>query len=407
MTTETLQPSSSVASENTNSTIHQTPQKLTRVMHVINGEHYSGAERVQDLLAMCLPAEGFEVGFCCIKRGRFEETRVSQNARLYSLPQWSKFDLRVAWRLAKIIRREDYQLVHAHTPRSALVASIASRLTRRPLVYHVHSPTSRDSTRWLHNKLNTLAENWGIKRASRLITVSSSLRRHMQSQGVAPDRITVVPNGVPATSKRRGEQLPGTTWTLGTVALFRPRKGTEVLLDTVGILRQQGHDVRLRAVGPFETTEYEAGLKQQAATLGIEDAIDWTGFTTDVNAELQKMDLFVLPSLFGEGLPMVVLEAMAAGVPVVGTDVEGVPEAIRDHVDGMIAQAHDPQDLARAIAEVIGDQVDWSSLRESAIDRHAECFSDQSMAKGVAEVYRSILNREPKALASDDSMRNI
>jgi glycosyltransferase involved in cell wall biosynthesis len=184
---------------------------------------------------------------------------------------------------------------------------------------------------------------------------------------------------------------PQGEWTLGTVALFRPRKGTEVLLEALAILRRDGHAVRLRAVGPFETPEYERWLKDRARQLAVEDAVEWTGFTRDVNAELQRFDLFVLPSLFGEGLPMVVLEAMAAGVPVVGTRVEGVPEAIRDGLDGALAAPGDSEDLARAMGRVISGALDWTRLRESARQRHAEKFSDASMARGVAGVYRHIL----------------
>ena len=164
-----------------------------------------------------------------------------------------------------------------------------------------------------------------------------------------------------------------------------------MLLDAMAILRDQGHSVRLRAVGSFETEEYGQQLKEQAERLDLVDSIEWTGFTRDVNAELVQMDLFVLPSLFGEGLPMVVLESMAAGVPVVGTKVEGVPEAIRDGIDGLLANPSDPADLATAIAKVADGTVDWKELRQSAITRHAERFSDHAMAAGVAEVYRSLL----------------
>ena len=72
--------------------------------------------------------------------------------------------------------------------------------------------------------------------------------------------------------------------------------------------------------------------------LGVGDAIEWTGFTQNIAAELRVMDLFVLPSLFGEGLPMVVLEAMAAGLPVVASRVEGVPEAIRHREEGLLVE---------------------------------------------------------------------
>ncbi len=103
------------------------------------------------------------------------------------------------------------------------------------------------------------------------------------------------------------------------------------------------------------------------------------------------MDLFVLPSLFGEGLPMVVLEAMAAGVPVIAARVEGIPEAIRDGVDGLLAAPADAGDLAAAIARYVQGAVDWTSIRASAHCRQAEKFSDRSMAQGVAKIYRRVL----------------
>ena len=88
---------------------------------------------------------------------------------------------------------------------------------------------------------------------------------------------------------------------------------------------------------------------------------------------------------------MVILEAMAGGVPVVATHVEGVPEAIRNEIDGLIARPNDADDLADTIARVIQGKADWSQLRTSAHQRHAECFSDRSMAQGVARVYGRVL----------------
>ncbi len=360
-----------------------------RVLHVINGEHYSGAERVQDLLARRLPEFGYEVGFACLKPDRFPTMRCAQDAPLYELPMRTRFDLRTIPKLVKIIRQGDYRIVHAHTPRTAMFGRIASAITRVPMVYHVHSPASRDTTRGFRNRINALAERLSVSGSARLIAVSESLGRHMQRVGFAANRISVVPNGVPQVDGRPATPPQG-RWTLGTVALFRPRKGTEVLLEAMALLRQKGIDVSLRAVGPFETPDYEARIKALVSRLGLKDLVEWTGFTQDVGAELREMDLFVLPSLFGEGLPMVVLEAMAGGVPVIASRVEGVPEAIRDGVDGVIAEPNDPADLARAIGDVAGGKVDWSALQSSALARHAERFSDRSMAAGVAQVYREI-----------------
>jgi glycosyltransferase involved in cell wall biosynthesis len=213
----------------------------------------------------------------------------------------------------------------------------------------------------------------------------------MIRQGIPPERVNVVHNGVPALYEVPFRRTPRAQWMLGTVALFRPRKGLEVLLDALAILRRQGCSFRLKAVGAFESPDYERSILAQAERLGLSETIEWTGFTSDVTSELLTMDLFVLPSLFGEGLPMVVLEAMAAGVPVVASAVEGVPEAIRNRRDGLLAIPGDADDLAGTLASVIDGHEDWQSLRFSAIKRQGQLFSDESMARGVAEIYRSVL----------------
>ena len=97
--------------------------------------------------------------------------------------------------------------------------------------------------------------------------------------------------------------------------------------------------VRLHAVGPFESVEYEREVTALADSRGLRGAVTWAGFKTDIAAEFARMHLFVLPSLFGEGMPMVLLEAMAAGLPVVSTRVEGIPELVRNGQDGLAGRS--------------------------------------------------------------------
>lgn len=365
------------------------PTKLRPVLHVINGEHYSGAERVQDLLAARLPQSGFEVGFVCVKPGKFPSARQYRSAAIWEAPMKSRFDWRAIKQVSQIAKEGRFEIIHAHTPRSAVVARAAAALTGLPMVYHVHSPTSRDTTHRLRNRLNHWIERVSLTRIAALIAVSESLRRHMLSLGYPSSRVFTVPNGVGVPHVQRDATRPG-SWTLGMTALFRPRKGLESLLDALAILYRQGVPLRLRAVGPFETDEYKNEIHQRIDRLGIGHLIDWTGFVTDVATELTKMDLFVLPSLFGEGLPMVVLEAMAAGVPVIATRVEGVPEAIEHGVSGLIANPNDPVSLADCIRSVVEGHSDWSALRQCALVRHATHFSDSLMAARLADVYRRI-----------------
>ncbi|MFT5301850.1 MAG: glycosyltransferase involved in cell wall biosynthesis, partial [Mariniblastus sp.] len=99
----------------------------------------------------------------------------------------------------------------------------------------------------------------------------------------------------------------------------------------------------------------------------------------------------VLPSLYGEGLPMVVLEAMANGVPVVASRVEGIPEAVRDGIDGLIFEPSNPTDLAGKLERLVGDLDRWKSMSESSLARQRNELSDLSMAHGVATIYDGLL----------------
>lgn len=367
------------------------PRRVGRVLHVINGEHYSGAERVQDLLAGRLPEFGFEAGLACVKPSRFPLVYKSRGALIFSTPMASKWDLRPVRQILQLVRGGRFDLIHAHTPRTALLGAMAAALARVPLVCHVHSPAARESTSALRNLAGAMVEQVGFRRASALIAVSQSLGRRLCRWRRFRDRVFVVPNGVPGREPRPARGAGETGWTLGTIALFRPRKGLEVLLQSLALLRWKGLPVALRAVGEFETPEYRRQILARADALGLAESIEWTGFARDVDRQLARMDVFVLPSLFGEGLPMVVLEAMAGGVPVVATRVEGTPEAIRDGQDGILVEPSDPRELAEGISQLILGELDWEMLRASALRRHEECFSDRAMTAGVAEVYRRVL----------------
>ena len=372
-----------------------------RVLHLINGEHYAGAERVQDLLAGRLGEFGFEVGFACLKPGSFAEARTARGAPIHDLPMRCKLDLSPIWKLARLLRDEHYDLLNTHTVRGALIGRLAARWAGVPMVHHVHSPASAESTHRLRNRLNARVERWALKKAAALIGVSHAMGAHAVAQGFDPRRVCVVHNGVPATrpptTRDAWRDGPRDHWTIGTIALFRPRKGIETLLRAFAKLRDQHLPVRLRAVGKFETPVYRREIDALVDELRLADAIDWTGFTNDVHRELTQMDLFVLPSLFGEGLPMVILEAMAAGVPVVATRVGGASEAIRDGLDGLLAIPGDADDLACLMQRVLSDRASWSAIRHSAHERQTKRFSDRSMAEGVAGVYRRVLAEQKRS----------
>ncbi len=367
-----------------------------KVLMVVNGEVYGGAERALDHLALRLGEHGFEVAFACLKPGRFPEVRQAQDTPLFEVPMRNRFDLRPVRKLVKLVRREQFEVIYAHTARTAMIASIVSRITGIPFVYHVQSPTARDTANRWKNFVNAAIERISLTRASALVPVSQSLGEYVRSQGFSAQMVSVVPNGSPcraAAEWRNWSQgnPDQTEWTIGMTALIRPRKGIEVLLRAVAQLKKEGLPVRLRVVGPFETEAYGQKVKTLVDELDVADRIDWVGYTRDTNGELDKMDVFVLPSLFGEGTPLVLLEAMAAGLPIVTTRVEGNPELIRDGRDGLIVEPNDPQALAEALRSMIHGEVDLDSFRRSAREHHAVKFSDRAMAVGMASVLRRAL----------------
>jgi glycosyltransferase involved in cell wall biosynthesis len=377
-----------------------TPVPAFRVLHVVNGEHFSGAERVQSHLGRCLPAQGVTADFACVKPGRFADMLDSRCdlptgenwGRGYRVKMRGRWDFVQSKRLADIVRKENYAILHAHTPRTAMLASAASRITGVPWVYHVHSPAARDSARPISNRINAWIERRSLANCAHIVCVSNSLREELIRTGHDAQRVSVVHNGVPAIRpERTARPVVGGPWVIGMIALMRNRKGLEVALDALARVRQHGYDVTLRCIGPFETDAYRKKIDRRVSDLEIGPHLDWVGFTQNVPSELARLDAMVLPSLFGEGLPMVVLEAMAAAVPVIATRVEGTPEAVRHGVEGLLAEPRDAESLAEQIESLVSGRYDWETMAEAAAARHGEHFSDITMARATANMYRKLL----------------
>jgi glycosyltransferase involved in cell wall biosynthesis len=157
-------------------------------------------------------------------------------------------------------------------------------------------------------------------------------------------------------------------------------------------LKATGRSVTLELIGGFETTEYQRHIMGMVEELKLHDVVEWTGFTSDVPEAIRRLDALVLPSLFGEGMPMVVLEALSAAVPVVATSVEGTPEVVRDGVEGVLAEPQSAESLVKKIEELISNRSRWIEMSDRAMARHRAEFSDVRMAGGVAATYDRVLH---------------
>ena len=372
-----------------------------RVLHLINGEYFGGSARVL-LNYLAASARQADVAVGVFFRGELERRLEAMEVPVAQIAMRGRMDLSAARQVVRLARRHRADIVHTHQVRNTLVGRVAARVDGRPVVTHLHSPAFRESTSGMRNRLTG-----GIDRAlagwtRRFIAVSDSLAREAVRVGIRSERIRVVPNGVPlppiadATVREdvRAELgLAPDAELVGMVANFRPRKGTEVLIEAMALGVGPTTAAHLLLVGePFREPgrDYGRELAALVATRNLSPRTTMTGFRSDPERLMAALDVLVLPSLFGEGLPMVLLEAMGAGVPVVSTPVEGIVELVRDGETGRLVAPDDPAALGQAIAWVLEDPVRRRALGAAARETIIAGYTDERMATGIEAVYAEL-----------------
>ncbi len=370
-----------------------------RVLHLLNGEHFSGVESVVVGLVRKHDPTSVTPFIVCLIDGALRQQARDLCLPVRVLPMRGRLDLVPAWSLASYVRRNGIDLIHAHTLRANLVGSLAARLAGVPILVSIHSPARHETTHRIRNRVNSALERCLTALTNGYIAVSDDLRREMQAAGVRADLITVVRNGIDVERHGRGRRellrrelgVGGDEPVVGTIALLRPRKGVEVLLGAVEQLVRLHPKSRFVVCGGGEDSAYVDELLRLRDALSLGDRVRFLGFRRDVPYVLAGLDVFVLPSLFGEGLPMVVLEAMAAGKPVVATRVGGIGEAIVDGETGLLVPPGDPAALAAALAELLTNPDRIRSMGRQGQTRARDLFSDRAMAARTEAVYHRIL----------------
>jgi glycosyltransferase involved in cell wall biosynthesis len=234
-----------------------------------------------------------------------------------------------------------------------------------------------------------------------VVAVSGAVRDAWAAAGLSAERVVVVPNGVdlaegraaPGAAERRAVRrelgVAQGAPVVATVSLLRPGKGLEVLLAAAPAVLAAHPRARFAVVGDGPArAELEAG----AAAGGVGEAVAWTGFRRDVPALLAAADLFVLPSL-DDAFPTAILEAMAAGLPVVATRAGGIPEIVDDGATGLLVPPGDAAALARAISTLLADPAARKSLGEAGRRRAGERFSTAAWLGRLERVYGEALGR--------------
>ena len=355
-----------------------------RVVFVLVDGQVAGGQLVARALMHGLLEQGHEP-LAIVPRsgpivGRLEsegiETEVVPLARSYRIDQ--------AVSLARLLRKRRVDLVDAHTLYVGnQLAGMASRLARIPLVVHSHID-ERYHRRPLIRQVQRVAER--LVAPETTIAVSKHLRDLLVAGGARPERIVVIHNGV-----RLGEESPppaGNGLRLMCIARLAPVKGQEVLLEA---LRRVPDGVRVDFAG--EDLErggaYRGQLERLAAELGVQGRVRFLGHRDDPRELLRGSGGLVLSS-FSEGLPLVVLEAMAEARAVVATTAGGTPEAVVHGETGILVPPGDPERLAAALERLAAEPALQGAYGRAGYARVAAQFTVERMVERTITVYEEL-----------------
>jgi sugar transferase (PEP-CTERM/EpsH1 system associated) len=378
-------------------------KNLVCVAQIVVNLDIGGLERVVIGLLRKLDRARFRsVLYCLRDGGALIDEAAAAGAKVCPLNKREGVDYRLFYRLARSLKRRRVDIVHCHNFGPLIYGSVSGRLARTAgVVYTAHG-------RYSSSRLGraVFRRRWLV---DRIVTVSDDAREvAIASGGVRPDRVVTLINGIEVErfagdpgdevrARRRELGLPQDAFVFGIVARLTAVKDHPNLFEAVARLRRQGYTgAHLCVVGDGELGDE---LKARAGELGLGDAISFLGARRDIPELLGVFDAFVLSS-YSEGLSITLLEAMAAGLPVVATDVGGNPEVVLDDVTGYVVEARNPEALASAMQKIMQNPDEAAVMGERGRDRVQRKFSLDVMVGGYEQIYEELLRSNGSAAES-------
>ena len=275
-------------------------------------------------------------------------------------------------------------LIHAHWIYPGLIACLVGSLRRIPFVVTLRGS---DVVRAQNEGFSGIVSRWLLKRARRVTTVNENFRRWVVAQGVPEERVICIRNGVELNKRTRGDDPSLCRFLF--VGNLVSAKGVHYLLDAISLVLQEEKEVRLILVGGGEERER---LERRTKEIGIDAYIQFVGEQPpdQVADWMVQSDCLVLPSL-SEGMPNVILEAMASALPVVVSKLPGICEIVNDQVTGYLVRPGDGNDLAKKLLEMARNK----DLRRRMGERGRQTILEMGLGWGQAaerykEVYRQL-----------------
>lgn len=327
-----------------------------RIVHVLHSHGYGGAESHALLMMRLQRDAGHDVWYAGPMDSWLGRACAAEGISHEHVPMHGLFDLWSHWKLRSLVRRVRAEIVHGHLIRGAMYAGWAGHHARKPLaVCTAHATTARTH----------------MQRCAQIIAVSGAVKSGLLAGGYPADRVKLIYNGVPEAppppsaaqraALRAELGIDDDTFAVVHVGRFVRDKGQDVLIEAMASTPAHLH---LYLIGDPETDFGRSVLRTREAHPALRPRVHCLGYRNDVQRLLPAFDAFALASR-REALSIAIIEAFAAGVPVIATQVGGVPEIVRHELTGLLVPADDAGALARGLTRLSED----ASLRAVLIDR--------------------------------------
>jgi glycosyltransferase involved in cell wall biosynthesis len=350
---------------------------MIRVVHVVNQLDMGGMEKLLVEFARHADRDRFKLHFVSLtSRGALTEEIEDLGWEVTSLGVRPGLHPGLVVRLASLFRRFGAGVVHAHNNRPLMYAGPAARLARVRRVIH----TRHGQQNGANGRMKTALRLASLT-ADCMVCVSSDSARSTAAEGIAPHRIRTLLNGIDVDRFR-----PGTGEGDGPVVAIgrlNPVKDFATLVRAAGIVARQSPSFRLEIAGDGVCAD---DLRRLITDLSLDGVVQLLGQVRDVPSVLARGSIFALSSLT-EGISLAILEAMAAGLPIVATRVGGNTEVVTDGSTGLLVPASDPNALASALLELWRNPDRRKALGQAGRDRAETVFNVRNMVKAYEDIY--------------------
>lgn len=370
---------------------------MPKVLHLRATGQLLGAERVVLELADLLPKHGYEPFIGVPVEMHKSEPELIGSARqqgssVVTFPIKHAFDLGIARNIRQFVRENDIEIIHSHGYREDLYALMARTQAKLIATNHLWKRTT------LKLKLYACMDAILLKFFHAVVAVSRPVKTDMQNAGISNNKLSIVANGINTSlysspvsrdTALRSFDIPVDSVVVGTLSSLTAEKGIDYLLNALPKILQNAPNIHCLIVG---SGEQRANLESLVHKLNIAGKVTFGGRQSDINRVLSAMDIFALPSL-NEGLPMALLEAMAAGKAIVATDVGDVGTAIGNEAGKLIPPASSDE-LSQAIINLATNKEVRKKLADSARTAVNKHFSSESMTASYVDLYNSLLGSQ-------------